>query len=235
MAFPSTIDIFPGTAAQGTSLLTSPDHGLDHRTLGSALGTVEQVIGTTAGTYIAKNFVAGDFAARINSGGTLQQILTGTVNNSVMGSPTVTGGTINNVLLGTPNINGGTLGTALLQGGTISNPLVTTYTIGSAAYSPAVSGTVTLDLTKTRHLINLPNTGNVTISAPAYAVNTPFFIEALQGTTGNGTIVWFATLKWSGGTPPTQTFTPNKKDTLGFVTTGTAPSYDGYIVGVGVA
>lgn len=82
MAYPASLSTFSGTTAQGTSTLSSPDHALDHRTLGSAVGTIEQVIGTTAGTAIAMNFAVGDFAARINSGGTLQQAVSGTINNS---------------------------------------------------------------------------------------------------------------------------------------------------------
>lgn len=104
MAYPASIDTFAGTAAQGTSLLTSPDHSQDHRMLGSAAGAIEAVLGTTSGTSIAKNFAAGDFASRINSSNVLQQTLTGTINNSVFGTLSATGGTYNSGVFGTPTL-----------------------------------------------------------------------------------------------------------------------------------
>lgn len=62
MAYPTSLDTFLGTTAAGTSLLTSPDHALDHRTLGSAAAAIETVLGTTAGTSVLKNFTAGELA-----------------------------------------------------------------------------------------------------------------------------------------------------------------------------
>ncbi|MHB9161539.1 MAG: hypothetical protein ACYC6W_11755 [Nitrosotalea sp.] len=89
----------------GTSLLTNPDHGVLHDNL-STLGTVlESVLGTTAGTSVLQNFAAGDFAVRINGGGTLSQAISlGTLNNGVLGTPSITGGTVSGVV-GTATTN----------------------------------------------------------------------------------------------------------------------------------
>ena len=59
MAYPSTLDTFSGTTAQGTSLLTSPDHAADHRTLGSAASALEQKIGVGVGTPKANYALIG--------------------------------------------------------------------------------------------------------------------------------------------------------------------------------
>jgi hypothetical protein len=208
MAFPSTIDTFAGTTAQGTSLLTAPDHSLDHRTLGSATYGIEGNLGTNSGTSVLKNFTSGDFAARVN--------------NESFGSPTITGGTANNQILGSPSVTGGTL----------SAPLINTHSIGSSAYSGTASGTTTLDLgTASRHLVTMPNSaGAVTLALSNVVANRPFMVEILQGTAGSGTITWFSTIKWVGSAAPTQTLTASRKDTFGFIpTSGT--TFDGYIVG----
>lgn len=102
MAYPSSIDSFGNP--QGTSLLTSPDHALDHRNLGSAAVAIETVLGTTNGTSVLKNFAAGDFPARINTSNVLQQRVSGTVDNAILGTPAITGGTANNQVLGTPRL-----------------------------------------------------------------------------------------------------------------------------------
>lgn len=116
MAYPSSIDSF--TTVAGTDLVASVPsggHAVLHNNTTTAVSAIETVLGTTAGTSIAKNFAAGDFPARINSTNVLQQALSGTINNSVFGTPAITGGTINNMVVGTPAVTGGTLNPGVYQ------------------------------------------------------------------------------------------------------------------------
>jgi hypothetical protein len=71
---------------------------------GSAIVQIETTLGTNSGTSILKDFTAGEFAVARNSAGALQDTLTaGTLNNTILGTPTVTGGTFTSpVLAGTP-------------------------------------------------------------------------------------------------------------------------------------
>jgi hypothetical protein len=57
-----------------------------------------------------------------------------------------------------------------------------------------------------------------------------FFVSVLQGAASSTIAAWFATVKWAGGSPPTLTTTPGKRDTFGFIRTGTN-TYDGFVVG----
>lgn len=61
--YPGTIDSFLPIA--GTSLVaTTQTHSSRHNTEGSAVVAIENVLGTTAGTSVLKNFLAGNFAER---------------------------------------------------------------------------------------------------------------------------------------------------------------------------
>jgi hypothetical protein len=85
---------------------TGYEHDLGFNEHSDALEKVQVTLGTTAGTSVLKDFSAGHFPARVNSGGTIAQTLMGgTINSVTLGTPTVTGGTVNNVTLGTPTIN----------------------------------------------------------------------------------------------------------------------------------
>jgi hypothetical protein len=79
-----------------------------HTTTHDTVEALQAVIGTTSGTSVLKNFSQGDFAVRINSSNVLQQNLQGTINNSILGTPSITGGIINSIVMGTPSITGGT-------------------------------------------------------------------------------------------------------------------------------
>jgi hypothetical protein len=221
MAYPTSIDSF--TAPTGTSLLTSPDHAGLHGSSGSAITAVETVLGTTGGTSVLMNFVAGNFPARINASNVLQQSLTGTLTAShVGGTANFTAGTISGNLMGTNQYTGGT-STAVHS---------VTRTIGSAVYPGTVSTTITLNLAlATRHLVNMPNSaGSVTLALSNVSANQPFLVEIMQGTAGLGTVNFFSTIRWAGSAAPTQTLTASRKDTFGFMPTGTS-TFDGYIVG----
>lgn len=232
MAYPSTKETF--TDPSGTSpLATGPDHAALHTSINNLVEAIQDTVGTTAGTNVLKDFSAGQFPARVNSGGTIVQTLTGgtlssnVINNPTMGTPAITGGTATNQV-----VNAATIGTPALTGGTLTLPQIKTNTLGSVAYSPSVGGTTTIDFSAgNRHLVNMPNSaGNVTLAASNVTANQPILIEVLQGTAGLGTIVWFSTIRWSGSATPTPTTTASRKDTFGLIATGTA-TFDGYIVG----
>lgn len=232
MAYPSTI--LSNTNPSGSDLLTSPDHAALHSTVNSDLTAVETKMGLGAGTPTTTNQL-------LVASGNGTSVWTGTVNNLVLGTPSITGGTVANALVGTSQITGGTVNNAVvgspaITGGTSTAMHVVTRTIGSAAYSGTVGGTTTLNLANaTRHLVNMGNTaGAVTLALSNVTANQPFLVEALRGTAGNGTITWFSGITWlnNGTSAPTQGTTASRKDTFGFMpTSGT--TFDGYVVGLG--
>lgn len=109
ITYPGTLDSF--TNPSGSNTQDSPDHALQHSNANDAIEAIESTLGTTAGTSVLKDFSAGHFPARVNSGGTIVQ--------------TLTGGTINNTVMGTSAITGGTLSGAVITGGTISGASIT--------------------------------------------------------------------------------------------------------------
>lgn len=131
MAYPSTKTTF--TDPNGTSLLTSPDHAGLHTSVNDTLEAIQDTVGTTAGTNVLKNFAAGDFPARINASNVLQQRVSGTVDNVIAGTPSMTAGTWSNPqLIGTPTITGGTITTAVINTPTVGTPTITGGTVASA-------------------------------------------------------------------------------------------------------
>jgi hypothetical protein len=112
--------------------------------------------------------------------------------------------------------------------GTHSNSEV--VTVGRETYTPAASGTSTLDLSaSSQHDITMP-AGNITIAISNATVGQKFIVSITQDSTGSRTVTWFTTIRWAGGDAPTLTTTGNKRDVLGFVVTG-AGTYDGFVVG----
>jgi hypothetical protein len=189
----------------GTSLLTSPDHAAQHSTVNDDLTQVELKIGLGAGSPTTANM-----------------LLVATGNGT-----SVWGGTVNNATFGTP-----TIGTPSITGGTIVGYQSTYHTLGSAASSPGAATTGTLNLqSASRFLVNMPNAaGQVTLAVSNVTANQPFLVEILQAASGLGTINWFSTIRWAGNSVPTQTLTANRKDSFGFIATGSG-TYDGFIVG----
>lgn len=111
MSFPSSIDAPGGTAAQGTNLLTSPDHSLDHRTLGSAVIAIENKLGINSGSAALNQVLIGQGAGSSTWGSVWNNaqlgtpvITSGTIKNSIIGTPAITSGTINLAVLGTPTV-----------------------------------------------------------------------------------------------------------------------------------
>jgi hypothetical protein len=108
----------------GTVTLANADHASWHATTSDTVEALEDTIGTTRGTSIAKNFVAGDFAARINASNVLQQALSGTLNSSVIGTPAITGGTVSSALHSGGTVSGAVVGTSTITGGTATKTIL---------------------------------------------------------------------------------------------------------------
>jgi hypothetical protein len=211
MPFPSAIDSY--TAVQGTSLVASSDHANMHNVAGSAIVNIETTLGTNSGTSVLKNMTAGDFAIRMNTGGTVRDTLTkGTVNNFVAGSPSITGGTIAAMqLIGTSQFTGGTVANAaigtptLIGNGTIAmsgtlNPIrpgaALAPTVGTAA--DAAGGTIAVNAQAAQVWeINLGTTaGNRTIGTPSNLADGQFLgYRIKQNTNNTGTLVWATTFR----------------------------------------
>jgi hypothetical protein len=227
--YPASLDTF--TTVAGTTLVADADHANMHVVVQNAATAIEGVIGTTAGTSIAKNFSAGDFAARINSSNVLQQRVSGTVDNAILGTPSISGGTITS-LIGTSQITGGTVGTAQVTGGSITASNLIGYI--SPAFSTTLPvGTIgTLDLSLANEFRVTFGTANGTLAVKNSVSGQKFLLSLTQDATGGRLIGWFSTIKWPGGTAgmPTLSTAATKQDTFGFVTTGAA-TFDGYIVG----
>lgn len=130
--------------------------------------------------------------------------------------------------------------TDVLTNKTLTSPTITTPTItkpvmdatnpSAQTYSPAGAGTATLDLSlSNEHRITMP-AGNITIALSNDTNAQKFIVSILQDATGSRTVTWFSTIRWSGGVAPTLTTTASKRDTFGFIRTGSG-TYDGFVIG----
>ena len=113
---------------------------------------------------------------------------------------------------------------------TITKPVVSATNPTAQTYSPSAAGTATLDLSlSNQHYITMP-AGNITIALSNDTNNQIFIVSILQDATGSRTVTWFSTIRWAGGSTPTLTTTASKRDTFGFIRTGSG-TYDGFIIG----
>ena len=103
--------------------------------------------------------------------------------------------------------------------------------VGTAQqYTPSNNDTVTLDLSlSNQHYIVMP-TGNVTIAIAQDSANQIFLISITQDSIGSRTVTWFSSIRWVNGSVPTLTTGANKRDTFGFIRTGSG-NYDGFVIG----
>lgn len=102
------------------------------------------------------------------------------------------------------------------------------------ATSTGASGTITFDMS-TGNIQNFTFSGSsasdsVTFALSNVAIGQVFIINITQNSGGSGTVSWFSTIRWTGGGVPTLTTTANKRDTLGFICTGSG-TFDAYVVG----
>ena len=166
--FPGTLNAFSNPA--GTNTLPGTEsgglaHATQHSDANDAIEAHEAVLGTTAGTSVLKDFLAGNFPPRIDTNNVLQDVIQGTVinaliltptiNTSVIGTPAITGGTANSILLGTPTFSAGAVNTADIANsavtsgkykpGTLNYSIgtVTNQTITSTSFTAITNGTTT--------------------------------------------------------------------------------------------
>lgn len=139
---------------------------------------------------------------------------------TLTGTETLTNKTLTSPAITTPTITNGT----------ITKPTLAGVVPGNATYTPSAGGTATLDLTSTtRHLVTMP-AGNITIAVSNATVGQIFTVEITQDSGGSRTVTWFTTIRWAGGSAPTLTTTASKRDSFGFIVTGSG-TYDGFIIG----
>ena len=104
----------------------------------------------------------------------------------------------------------------------------------STSSSSGASGTISLNL-GTSNIQNFTFSGSsasdsVTFAISNAVVNQVFVVSVTQNSGGSGTVTWFSTVRWAGGSAPTLTTTASKRDTFGFICTG-VNTYDGFIIG----
>ena len=114
--------------------------------------------------------------------------------------------------------------------GTSKSLSVLTGTYQTAqAYAPSGAGTSTLNLALgNEHVVTMP-AATQTLAISNGTVGQKFIVS-INNVTSQGALTWFSTIKWAGGSAPTLTGTNGKRDTFGFVMTG-SNTYDGFIVG----
>ena len=132
--FPASLDSLTNPLAADT--LDSPSHSGQHINSNDIIEAIETNLGTNSGTSVLKHFTAGQFPIRatgVAATGTLQQtIVSGTYNNTVIGTPDITGGTATSSVL-----NSSVVGTPAITGGTATNLLLTTPSFSSGAINTA--------------------------------------------------------------------------------------------------
>lgn len=181
MAYPASIDSI--TTPAGTQVLSTPSHSGIHGSVNTAITAIETVMGTNSGTAVLKNFTAGDFAVRQNSGGTVQ------------GTFVVNGGTF-----GTPVIN------YIASSGT-NQPTKMNQTIipTVVTLTDSPSGTISINSTlgNVFQLTLGTTAGNRTIGVPINSFPGAAITFAIKASgSANGTIVWGTTFRFSdAGTP----------------------------------
>jgi hypothetical protein len=112
-------------------------------------------------------------------------------------------------------------GRVLMGGGVYQIPITS---------SPGAGGTATIDLSQGNEFRVTMPAGNATIAVSNANNGQRFIVSITQDSGGSRTVTWFTTIRWANGTAPTLTTTANKRDTFGFICTGTN-TYDGYIIG----
>lgn len=205
MGFPATIES-PDVTMQGTTALATDDHAQAHRVAGSAVIDIQTFLGTNAGTNVFKNYLSGWFPLAIvytaGGQGTFQTIIaSGTINNSVFGTPAITGGTASSQTLGTPVIdiiNARTAGTGVIFGNSMLP--------AQGSLTDSAGGTLTADARAAQIYYSVMGTtaGNRTIGTPTNPSNYQQLSYAFKTSgSANGTLVWASVFRISQdmGTP----------------------------------
>lgn len=183
------------------------------------LGTPTALVGTNI-TGTAAGLTAGNVTTNAN--------LTGAVTSS--GNATSLGSFSSANLISALTDETGSGSAVFGTNPTIAKPVMNARNQTAQTYSPAGAGTATLDLSLAdQHYITMP-AGNITIALSNVTNNQIFLVSITQDSGGSRTVTWFTTIRWAGGSPPTLTTTADKRDTFGFIRTGSG-TYDGFVIG----
>lgn len=195
------------------NLFTSPS--LTTPALGTpASGVATNLTGTAAG------LTAGTVTTNAN--------LTGAITSS--GNATSLGSFSSSALAGALTDETGSGVAVFGTNPTIAKPVVNARNQTAQTYTPAGGGTSILDLSLAdQHYVTFP-AGNITVALSNDTNNQIFLVSLTQDSSGSRTVTWFTTIKWAGGVTPTLTTTANKRDTFGFIRTGSG-TYDGFVIG----
>lgn len=132
------------------------------------------------------------------------------------------------------NFLGYNTGTAKWQNGTLTGYAALVNGGGQETVSTvaASTATTTLDLA-TGNIFNVTQSLNTTFAFTGATSGKAcsFSLYRKQDATGGRTVAWPASVKWSGGTPPTLTTTANSVDILVFETLNGGTTWFGSLVG----
>lgn len=209
---PTLLGVSSNDGVTPTTVYVDP---LTHRILvdstGGGTGTVTSV------SVVSANGFAGSVANPTTAPAiTLSTTITGVLagNGTAISAASTTGSGV--VVLGTNP--------------TIVKPVMSATNPIAQTYTPTAAATATLDLSlSNQHYVQFP-AGNITLALSNDTNNQIFLASLTQDSTGGRTVTWFTTIRWAGGTPPTLTTTANKRDTFGFIRTGSG-TYDGFVIG----
>lgn len=231
--YPDDYDVLTNPSAGSSVVALS--HASEHTNANDILEAIEVTLGTTAGTNVLKDFAAGEFPVRVNSGGTIKSTVTlGTINNAVMGTPAITGGVHNSASFSNPIFTG-----VVNSGGTVRVDFGAAITpaVGTLA-DPNNGGTVSPNLLAGQLFSLVIGTAGIrTIGNPTSAtIDGQMFMCRVQQNAGvTGTIGWGTGYKWNLGSAGTLGTVASAWNYYGFRTNMIGTTYDncGVLVDVG--
>ncbi len=210
-------------------------------TVSTGLSLSGGVLTATGGSGTVTSVIAGTGL----SGGTITTTGTISLTNPVtaaLGGTGLATLTAHAVMVGagTSNVAFATVGTSgrplIDQGGSADPAFLATGVkidshFGAITTDTVSAGAVTCNLaTSDKHNITLVNGTPTTISLSNATTGQVFRIKLIQDGSGSGTVVWFTTIKWAGGSAPTLTTTASRYDVFVFECTG-SNTFDGNVVG----
>jgi len=96
-------------------------------------------------------------------------------------------------------------------------------------YTDTDGSTITFDILASKlHEVTITN--NRTLAVSNVKKGDVFILTIIQDGTGGRTVTWFSTIQWPDAVVPTLSTGISKRDTFGFICTGTN-TYQGFIIG----